>query len=84
MTVSQWMGNLKSLFLGYLAKDILNMDETGYFYRALPNKTIEVKSHECKGRKLAKYFITISLTCSRKGENLPLMVIGKSKNLRCF
>lgn len=55
-----------------------------YFYLALPDKTLEVKSRECKGGKLAKDRITIALTCPWKGEKLPSFVIGKSKKPRCF
>ena len=84
MTADQWKNSLKSICSGYLPKDIFNMDETGYFYRSLPDKTLEVKARECKGGKLAKDRITIALTCSWAGEKLPPLVIGKPKTPRCF
>jgi len=60
------------------------MDETGYFYRSLPDKTLEVKAKLCKGGKFSKDRITLALTCSMKGEKLPALVIGKSIKPRCF
>ena len=60
------------------------MDETGYFYRTLPDKTLQVKAASCKGGKLSKDRITLALTCSTTGGKLPALVIGKSKNPRCF
>ena len=35
-------------------KDIFNADETGIFFKALPNKTLEFKGNDCKGTKLSK------------------------------
>ena len=32
---------------GYAQGDIYNMDETGVFFRALPNKTLAVKGTNC-------------------------------------
>jgi len=81
---SQWKENLNALCSGYSPKDIFNMDETGYFYRALPDKTLEIKTRACKGGKLAKDRVTLALTCSCTGETLKPIVIGKSKNPRCF
>ena len=79
-----WKNSLQSLCVGYDSKTIFNMDETGYFYRTFPDKTLEVKAKSCKGGKLSKDRITLALTCSMKGEKLPALVIGKSKNPRCF
>jgi hypothetical protein len=83
-TAEEWKSNLVKLCEGYTPADIFNMDETGYFYRALPNSTLERVSKSCKGGNLAKDRITVALTCSALGEKLPPLVIGKSKNPRCF
>ena len=37
---AEWKDALSSLCMGYAPADIFNMDETGYFYRALPNSTL--------------------------------------------
>ena len=82
--VNEWKEGLASLCTGYAPAGIFNMDETGYFYRALSNSTLNKVSQKCKGGKLAKDRITVALTCSAAGEKLKPLVIGKSKNPRCF
>ena len=79
-----WKNGLRSLCVRYDPKNIFNMDETGYFYRALPDKTLQVKAASCNGGKLSKDRITLALICSMTGGKLPALVIGKSKNPRCF
>jgi len=79
-----WINGLVSLCVGYDPKNIFNMDETGYFYRALPDKTLQVKAESCKGGKLSKDRITLVLTCSTTGEKLPALLIGKSKILAAW
>jgi len=36
----QWKLFLKTLLIGYDLKNMFNMDETGFFFRALPNSTL--------------------------------------------
>ena len=60
------------------------MDETGFFYRQLPDKTLAVKRKACKKVKLAKYFVTLVLACLMTGEKLVPLLIRKSKNPGCF
>ena len=40
-TVEGWQERLKSIMAGYKAEDVWNEDETGCFYRALPDKIFE-------------------------------------------
>jgi hypothetical protein len=35
--VEQWKSSLKTLMIGYDLKNVLNMDETSFFFRVLPN-----------------------------------------------
>ena len=53
-TVSGWHERLKTLMEGYKAENIWNTDETGCFYRALPQKSLADKSKECRGGKKRK------------------------------
>ena len=76
--VEEWKAFLASLCNGYTPADIFNMDETGYFYRALPNSTLNQVSKSCKGGKLAKDLVSVALTCSAAGEKLQPLIIGKS------
>ena len=61
-----------------------NADEFGYFYQCLPNKTYQLKSEKCFGEKLSKICITGMAAANAMGGKLPMFVIGKAKNPRCF
>jgi len=50
-----------------------------YFFKALPNNTLEFKENACKRTKLLKGMLTIVLCTSLVGEKLPSLVIGKSE-----
>ncbi|XP_070573830.1 tigger transposable element-derived protein 6-like [Ptychodera flava] len=43
---------------GYSPENIFNADETGVFYRALPDRTLATKADECKGGKVSKERLT--------------------------
>lgn len=69
----------------YSAEDIFNADETGLFYKMTPNRTLKFKSEKCIGGKLAKERITVLVAANMTGSvKRKLLVIGKSKNPRCF
>jgi hypothetical protein len=48
-----WKANLASIMEGYEPENIFNMDETGYFFRELPNRSLAQKKAACKGGKMA-------------------------------
>lgn len=53
--VRNWLDTeWKDLIQRYRAEDIFNADETGLFYRCLPNKTYDLKSMKCSGGKVSK------------------------------
>ena len=84
-TVEQWKEDLSSVIEGYKPKDIFNCDETGLFFKMMPNKTLAFKGEPCHGGKLSKERITVLLCCNSDGsEKLTPLVIGKSKKPRCF
>ncbi len=80
----QWKLSLKTLLIGYDMKNVFNMDETGFFFRALPNSTLSHVKQSCKVGKQGKYHITMVLMCSALGEKSLPWIIGKSKNPRAF
>ncbi|XP_066146779.1 tigger transposable element-derived protein 6-like [Euwallacea fornicatus] len=45
--VSEFLQKLPSLLLGYRPQDIYNADESGLYFRALPDKTLALKSEKC-------------------------------------
>lgn len=82
--VNDFKKKLPDIVKNYATTEIFNADETGLFYRALPDKTLSKKGDECKGGKLAKERITVMLCCSASGEKLKPLVIGKANHPRCF
>ena len=84
-SVQQWKDKLGSLLKDYDAKDVFNVDETGLFFRLLPEKTMAFKGEVCSGGKKSKERVTVLVGANMDGsEKLKLFVIGKSKNPRCF
>ncbi|KAJ0173757.1 hypothetical protein K1T71_010906 [Dendrolimus kikuchii] len=57
----------------YAPNDILSADEARIFYKLTPDKTLKFNREKCVEGKLSKEHISVHL-----------MVIGKSKNPRCF
>ena len=77
------MEDVRSLCTQYKPYDILNIDETGLFWKASPDRTLTTYSRP--GRKKAKDRITLALTYNADGsEKYEIWVISKSKNPRCF
>lgn len=68
----------------YSPDDIFNADETGLYYRALPETTYAFQNENTKGCKTVKDRITVLCCASMSGKKEKLLVIGKSKNPRCF
>nr|XP_058945304.1 tigger transposable element-derived protein 6-like [Pocillopora verrucosa] len=60
------------------------MDETGCFYRALPDKSLSEKAKKCKGGKKSKEWLTVAFFVSATGERRKPVVIGKYANPRCL
>jgi hypothetical protein len=60
------------------------MDETCFFFHALPDSTLNHVKQLCKAGKQAKDRIIVVPTCSALGEKLPPWIISKSKNPRAF
>ena len=61
----------------YEGKDIYNADETGLFWRCLPNKTLAFTGDKVQGRKSPKNRITLLVGANMDGSHkLPLLIIG--------
>ena len=58
---------------------IWNMDETGLFWRALPQRTLQQADERLPGSKTQKDQLTFAITVSMSGDCMPLYAIGKSK-----
>ncbi|XP_003739977.1 tigger transposable element-derived protein 4-like, partial [Galendromus occidentalis] len=84
--VTKWsIEKLPTLLAPFAPRNVFNADETGLFYRLLPNKTICFKGDPCVGGKKSKERLTVMVAANMDGsEKLPLLVIGKSGKPRCF
>jgi DDE superfamily endonuclease/Tc5 transposase DNA-binding domain/Fission yeast centromere protein N-terminal domain len=76
------MQNLRRLVIEYDPDDILNMDETGLFWKLTPDRTLATQAGS--GGKKSKDRITLVFTVSASGKKELVWCIGKSKNPRCF
>ena len=76
------MEKVRALATTYDLCNVLNMDETGLFWKLTPDRTLVTMPGS--GGKKSKDRITLAFTCSATGEKLQPWVIGKSKNPRCF
>ena len=65
---------------------IFNCEETGLYYQLFPKKTLAAHSEKrADGRKAPKQRVTINACSNASGMiKLPLLLIGKYKNPRCF
>lgn len=55
-----------------------------FFYKALPDKSLHLKSGRCIGGKRNKVHLTGMAAANAESEKLPMFVIGKSVKPRCF
>jgi hypothetical protein len=80
-----WTETLPQLLEKYDAGDVYNADETGLYYRATPDGSLVFRETVIKGSKKALARITLLVCCNMDGsDRLKLLVVGKSKQPRCF
>lgn len=76
---------LQALLREYTPSDMFNCDETGLFFKMLPDRTLSSSGESCASGKLSKEHVTVMVGANATStENLPLLVIGKARNPRCF
>ena len=70
----------------YTLHQVFNCDETGLYFKLMPDKTLASSFEKSAvGRKTQKERVTINACANASGSTkLPLLLIGKSKNPRCF
>ena len=83
-TVTSWKERLPEFLRGYEKQDIFNLDETGCFWRALPERGFGQKGKQCKGGKKSKCRFTVSFLVNAAGEKETPVVIWTSEKPRCF
>lgn len=76
---NDFIKNFQIRYSHYEKKDIFNCDETGLFYRLLPNKSYINKNEFGHGTKSDVKRISVLFCCSYMGEKLNPLFIGYSK-----
>ncbi|XP_057305270.1 tigger transposable element-derived protein 6-like [Hydractinia symbiolongicarpus] len=83
--VSSWIERVNELIEGYSLDNIWNMDESGCFFKALPDKGLVSKGKQAKSGKKSKQRLTVAFFVNAAGERVDEpIIIWKSKSPRCF
>lgn len=80
--VSDWKIRLPNIIDHYDPVNIFNCDETGLFYKLMPDRSMTVDRNDCKGGKKSKDRYTVLLCTNSTGtEKMKPMVIGRLPRL---
>ena len=83
-TIISWMEWLQELTSSYSSKNIWNMGESGWFFKALPDKRLVENCKQANGGKKSKQRFTIAFFVIATGKNVEKPVfIWKSGIPRC-
>ena len=84
--VHEWYNTVfLDVLQNYQPRNIYNADETGIFFKLLPDKTFTFKGDTAHGMKQSKERLTAMVCANMDGsDKVPLLVIGKSAKPRCF
>jgi len=75
--------DIRAVVDAYANKDVFNIDETGLCWRLQADNSLV--THQLEGRKINKERITLIICVnSDSSEKIPLTIIGKHLNPRCF
>lgn len=76
---------VKKVHEAYKPSNLFNGDETALFCELVPQGTLVVKGDQCKGENRSKVWLTVLFCFKESGtERLKFLIIGRSKNPRCF
>ena len=86
VTEDTWLGTkLPALLSEFQPDDIFNANETGLFWKCLPDKTLHLKGEACSGGEKSTDRITVLVCSNMTGTaKLPLLVVGRFAKPRCF
>ena len=83
-TADSWKERLPEIIHGYKPEDVWNMDESGCFCKALPDKGFAQKGKACHGGKSSKMRLTVAFFANASGDKEKPVVIWKSTKPHCF
>ena len=79
-TLESWNERVREITRGWSPENVWNMDETGSFWRGLPDTSLKEKGRQCRGGKQAKQRHTWAFFVNAAGEKEDPIVIGKRAN----
>ena len=78
VTVDDWKTRLPLIIDKYAPQDVYNADETGLFFKALPDRSLVMVKVTCKGGKRSKERFTVLLCTNMTGtDKLQPLLVGK-------
>ena len=76
--VDDWCSRLPVILDGYEPNDVYNCDETGLFFKLMPDRSLVIEKDSCKGGECSKERFTVLLCTNWSGSHrLKPLVIGK-------
>jgi hypothetical protein len=82
------LSDLEQLIDTYDIMNVYNMDETGLFYRMMPNYTLLMPDEDittARGKKAQKERVTLTVCCNATGcHKISLQMIGKPQRPACI
>lgn len=82
--IAEWLSKVIELIDGYEDCNIFNCDETGLFFRILPEDTMSFINETCSERNLSKERLTVMLCVNMEGEFEKPLIIGKVNKHNCL
>ena len=82
--LESWNERAREITREYKPEDVWNMDETGCFWKGLPDTSMNEKGTRCRGGKQAKQRNTWAFFVNAAGEKEDPIVIGRYAKPRCF
>ena len=76
-TLESWNEREREITRGWKPDDVWNIDETGSFWKGLPDTSLNEKGKRCKGGKQAKQRNTWAFFVNAAGEKMDPIVIGE-------
>ena len=83
-TLESWNEHVREITRGWSPENVWNMDETGSFWRGLPDTSLKEKGRRCRGVKQAKQRHTWPFFVNAASEKEDPIVIGTYAKPRCF
>jgi hypothetical protein len=85
LLLQEWKDiKLRQILDAFSPRDIYNADETGLFWKALPDHILAFKNERVSSGKLSKERVTCLVCASMAGEKVPFLVTGKYPKPRDF